>query len=410
MNKTNMSAILIILFLFISGCIKIENIWKKSCPFECCAHSNEYYDRTCTNSVCKDGKCTNQIKQPVSCEAGWKCKEPNVKAVQDELCSWGYETECSNGCKDGECLPVKNTTNQKSITIPENIMPSKNISSFQNIPYENALLDVFGIDQVEMKPEKYCLSFFDPEQYYFNISKENIYFTVSGTQVYLWVLEPNNERVKIANQGKMLIQTYVPLLEEYFGNYPCNNLSIVSFDDFAGSVPGLIYIGGNQGINQPWLLGHELTHSYFHTNMGPQWLAEGAADSIPEILADESKDILVSEGLTIDWDGSALENDYVYNLPWDLKKFGDFDKPLCELEGNYTASSNAGRYFIIEYLYLKIGKENILNALRLVYEKYRYTTEKIDYNDFCKAVLYFTPQEQKEEIKGYLNNKLCGAC
>ena len=65
-------------------------------------------------------------------------------------------------------------------------------------------------------------------------------------------------------------------------------------------------------------------------------------------------------------------------------------------------------------LTLKFGKQNTIDSLHAVYEKYRYTGEKITDVDFYKAFLFYVAKKDKEmstnlynEAKQLLDEKLC---
>ena len=222
---------------------------------------------------------------------------------------------------------------------------------------------------------------------------------IGDINVNIWIPESDDNKLQISNEGMVIIKSVLPIMEKYLGPYPCESLFVESFQSLSGGLPGLIGIGGDNGVNHPWLLSHELTHSYFYDKMSPEWLAEGSATSLPFIYITE---VLNNppDFWTIDTTGTNynIEDDLIYNKPSDV----DWDKPVCQLDE--FSQSYFGR-FLIEELYLEIGKQNILDVLSLVYSKYKHTNEKITNNDFCKAVLYYTPQNKQSEIKKLLNLK-----
>ncbi len=384
-----------------------------ACPYQCCEDYKGFENKNCDNKhYCDNGNCFLKdgckYNNP-SCGSQYNC-ENNVCILESEKCEFDQDCKDWEYCEtNNACQLTSGACNTDSDCL-SGLVCSNNYceeETHQEINYGNALQDVFSITELKEYPFNCATPDYIKKWYYtdLNINTEEISFEARGVDVTIFVPEPNTEKLDLANQGKIILESYLPKIQDYFGPYPCDNLIVQAYSDAALGSPGSIIIGGDGGLNHPWLLGHELIHSYFFTGVYPEWFTEGPSSTVPFILLDDSRNTLESAGI-----GNTdliILDDYKSGINTKLLDM-DFNRPVCELSG--MKSSYAGRYLILEYLYFNIGKENLLNIIRLAWEKYKYTNKKVNNADFCKAALYFTPEEQKEKVKEYLNYMLCGAC
>ena len=86
----------------------------------------------CVEGACKAGN---------TCTPGFRCKDPSTKAYQTETCRWNNEKECEWGCEDGKCnLPpgngtINQTAEPEQVEVKEEAIP--------DITYE----DIGGLDE-----------------------------------------------------------------------------------------------------------------------------------------------------------------------------------------------------------------------------------------------------------------------
>lgn len=215
----------------------------------------------------------------------------------------------------------------------------------------------------------------------------------------------------------------LPYLVSYIASFPCDTLYIDSYLQEATGGPGSVHIGGSDpangsfGIDDAWLLFHELTHSYFHSFGFYSWMAEGVATFLPTIITyDAFKDNNPPwEGLShistfpqTETDLSSYIQTNVINVINNIliNEGVSPDTPLCQVETDYEKGSNLGRVFFAE-LYLKIGKSNFMDALSKLYIQYRKTGNKIVYQDIYNSFLSDTPSSVRSDVEKYLKLKLC---
>ncbi|MDD4983686.1 MAG: hypothetical protein PHH82_02475 [Candidatus ainarchaeum sp.] len=385
------------------------------CPYQCCENFEGYKNKYCDNQhYCSSGNCFLkdgcEYNNP-SCNLPYICINNSCK-LEENKCV--YDDDCDNWeyCNNKSCELTYGACNQDSDCLSGLICDNHycNEQAHEEINYGNALQEVYGIMELKEDPFN-CLTPEYVKKWNYtdlNIEVDEITSSSEGVGITIFVPDPTTERLEIANQGKIILEKYIPQIQSYIVQFPCKDIIVQSFGNAALGSPGSIVIGGESGVNHPWLLGHELVHSYFFNGMCQEWLTEAPSSVLPLILITDFKNDFDSIGIGHTAYSTVLD-DYKDGLYNNLKTI-DFNKPVCDLTGDYIKSSYAGRYLILEYLYFNIGKENTINTLKLVLEKYKYTSKKISNSDFCKAALYFTPQEQKEKVKSHLNYMLCGAC
>lgn len=241
---------------------------------------------------------------------------------------------------------------------------------------------------------------------------------LSGINLKIFMPSHITENSPEIKGGIELARVWLLKAQEYLGPYPCSEVGIISFATSAGSLPGAITIGGNAGVDNYHLLWHELTHGYFGSHSASaQWLREGPSTALPNLIA---ADILTS-GTYIDTknleskpylDGDAaksiLENYMTPGHSGYTEGQIYRDKKVCEIpKDDYGNNSYWGRLLIID-LAVKYEDKTVMNALRAVYEKYRYTNlTPITSKDFFDAFLYYTPEKQREGAKNFLKERLC---
>lgn len=249
-------------------------------------------------------------------------------------------------------------------------------------------------------------------RYPFSI-EENISVGERIVRVIIGVPDESPEKIGGARKGLQIIRDGFPYFESYFDTFPCEELYVRAFDNTAMGGPGWIRIGGvNGGIDHPWLLYHELTHSYFSSAIFSSWFAEGAATFIPYvILFDQARDGNPWKNINFDLYPNGLkefvERVEEVNLLNDLQKDNITEEtPLCEVENNRRAGSNLGRLFF-HRLYLVFEQKNFLRVLHELYVRYRTTGEVISHKDVYDEFLTNAPDERRQEIQSFLKMKLC---
>lgn len=228
--------------------------------------------------------------------------------------------------------------------------------------------------------------------------------------------------------GIELTKIWIKEAEKKIGEYPCERIVIETHVNYSGGSPGNVGIGGFGGVNDPWLLWHELTHSYFGTHSAQSlWLREGVSDAFPTLLLSEQKNkIEWNENYPYIPGNCGIECQFnMYTQP-DLGDGEDYKKDKIYLEKNacelkepngigqdYLDNSYWGRIFVFD-LTLRFGSKTVTDTLKAVYAKYRYTNlTKITDKDFYDAFLFYTAKNNKTAIDKYkeseklLKEKLC---
>ncbi|MDP1760464.1 MAG: hypothetical protein Q8L01_03420 [Candidatus Woesebacteria bacterium] len=226
------------------------------------------------------------------------------------------------------------------------------------------------------------------------------------------------ENLKVAADGIAILKRSLPILESYFGPYPCDELFIDAFQNEAEGSPGSIMIGGHDGLDNWWLLNHELAHSYFHKYVFQSWFVEGAAGTVPY---PNIFDQIASQGTTKEAAFGFDRHPFFSLVNYlsrktlaegsitreQLKENGVSPAtPLCQAEGNYLVGSGLGNNFM-QTMIVKIGKRNYLRALAALYLKYRVTRVAVSYDDVYRAFSAFTPADSLSSVRPYLAAKLC---
>ncbi len=250
--------------------------------------------------------------------------------------------------------------------------------------------------------------------------------TIGDIEVMIYAVTEMADDIYDNNEGAIYImELWLEKAQEYFGEFPCDQI-IVMGDYAAYGSPGRLTINmtSDGGFAYYWLQWHELTHSYFGTHSAESlWMREGVATMLPTIISEDLYDELDFEDdifeTTIEPQGT-IEGNYMnyMNEGWSKYDLGqDYtSRDACDLiepdgaDDNYVINSDWGRVFLTELAYL-YGNEVVVNALRAVYEKYRYTdlTEITD-TDFYQAFLYYMSVQNSlnyDLAEELLDAKLC---
>ncbi len=226
------------------------------------------------------------------------------------------------------------------------------------------------------------------------------------------------ENLKVAAAGIAILKRSLPILESYLGPYPCDELFIDAFQNEAEGSPGLITIGGADGLDNWWLLNHELTHSYFHNYVFQSWFNEGAAGTIPySNIFDQIASGSVTKEAAFGLDRHPFFSLVNYlsrktlaegSLTREQMKANGVTPatPLCQAEDSYIVGSGLGNNFM-QTMIVKIGRRNYLRAMAALYLKYRVTRVAVSYDDVYRAFAAFTPEGSLNSVRSYLAAKLC---
>lgn len=250
-------------------------------------------------------------------------------------------------------------------------------------------------------------------------------FKVNNVQVT--IISPSDKSLETPEiiGGIELTKIWVKEAEKKLGEYPCKRIVIETHADYAAEAPGSLGIGGFGGFNDPWLIWHELTHSYFGTHSAQSlWLREGPSAVFPSLLIYEQKN-------KIEWNENYpyvpgdCELECTFN-EWTQPGWGNYDsgkiyleKNACELKEpdgvgqDYLDNANWGRVFLFD-LTPRFSSKTVTDTLKTVYAKYRYTNlTKITNKDFYDAFLFYTAKNNKTAVNKYteaedlLKEKLC---
>ena len=203
----------------------------------------------------------------------------------------------------------------------------------------------------------------------------------------------------------------LPIIESFVANeFPCKKIIVESWQKRAMGSPGHIIIGGykkeeSRGINDPWLLYHEVTHSFWGSHNSPIWFSEGSGTFIPNLII-----MKIEKNPPDFWEFSHsndMNKEYKKILKKTKEKNGDLNTPLINLE-DYKNKSNRGRLFLNK-IYLLIGEDNFSKMYKELYKIYTKTGEKIDEKNIEEAILLFTPEDKKEEMKRFINQEIWGS-
>lgn len=333
---------------------------------------------------------------------------------------------------------------QRSAVRPQSRLPSAYNEKKQPVnPIGTDLYELWGINTSKNKLlENSGCEIADKvdqiiKQYTTTSNYQSVEDNIEGVKVIFLI--PNNLTVAdpTIKGGISITKSWLKYAQKYFGQFPCKILYTLTYGSGsggAGGSPGSIYIGGFGGFNDPYLLSHELTHSYFWGGQTSEtaWLAEGPSSAIFLLMLDDIYDEISWNTTDFPWippdpsTSNVLLNSFnEYTIPgWAKYDKGKvyLEKNACDLEkeneNNFdtTHEINAswGNLLLID-LALKFGKQNVIDSLRAVYEKYRYTNEKIIDEDFYKAFLYYVAKKDKEKLvadsyakaKQLLDIKLC---
>jgi hypothetical protein len=223
------------------------------------------------------------------------------------------------------------------------------------------------------------------------------------------------------------IQIALPYLVAWFASYPSSTLYVDIDVPGAGAIgwPGALRLGSSDptaglfGIDDPWLLFHELTHSFFSSNGMYSWMAEGMGGFLPVVLRYDA----VQAG-TPPWFGpwrvSGDPTDEAGLIALIRAKSIDamvpaltaagltLDTPMPQVQGSYLDGANLGRAFF-GTLYLKLGRQAFFRATRALYVLHRNngrTVNQVTYQDIYDVVLAHTPAGRVAEVEPWLRAKM----
>lgn len=274
----------------------------------------------------------------------------------------------------------------------------------------------------------------DPEIFYAEVLKNEdlqILKKYKNSNVEIIVISPKNISTTTPEikGGLELIDTWFGWVTKNIYSYPCNKIVIFTHENYAAGSPGQLGIGGFGGVNNYWLIWHELTHSYFNSQSAEAvWLIEGPSTAMPTIIIEN----LINE---IKWndknfpyipdieiDGISNQLTSLTTEAWSQYEDGKIylEKNSCDLkesstsgDQDYLDNSSWGRVFILD-LAKQFGSETVIETLSTIYAKYKYTgLTKITDKDFYAAFLHFVAQNNKTAVDQYskakmlLETKLC---
>ena len=302
---------------------------------------------------------------------------------------------------------------------------------------KSTLQDIWGaraINKIPTDIQDCPTSDLEPEVFYADTLKSEdlqILKKYKKSNVEIIVISPKNVST-IAPEikgGFVLIDTWLDWVTKNIHSYPCNRIVIFTHENYAAGGPEQLGIGGFGGVNNYWLVWHELTHSYFNSQSTEAvWLIEGPSTAMPTIMIQNlinkikwnDKDFPYVPDVEIDGINNQFKN--LTTEGWSDYKSGKIylEKNACNLnppsqsgDQDYKDNSNWGRVFILD-LAIQFGSETIIDTLSTIYAKYRYTgLEKITDKDFYDAFLYLVAKNNKTAVNKYdkaknlLKEKLC---
>lgn len=292
-------------------------------------------------------------------------------------------------------------------------------------PVGHALRDIFSIsipDSYSRLPaEIHCSSredlvseyprFFDTGR------RREIRSSIDARTIEVFIRTPGDhaEYNTLADEGLTIIERMLPIYERWVTPYPCDHIYVNAFTDAAFGSPGFIQIGGANGVNSPQLLGHELTHSFFHSQMGYSWLAEGAAQFLPLLNRKEQLNQGFITPRELYGDYSSFDFTFEDFLRDHVSHWSDRQREslgitrtgrICDQESDYLRGAVLGNDLMID-LYLGMGQEEFLNAMTTLYLKYRITGGRNSYHDVFRVIQYFTPTSAPSGFISDIQRRLC---
>jgi hypothetical protein len=222
---------------------------------------------------------------------------------------------------------------------------------------------------------------------------------------FSWTIE---DEYSWAQDALQVIETSLPILSEKIGPYACEELFVYLYDPRTSTplgAPGYISYDGIGGYSDFRVFDHELSHSYFFGESGPSWFKEGAADLLGNIIQETIEAAPPSNWTISPRQTNTTIKDLFTN---DRSTLPGWGKPLCELEGinDYSTAVNTGEH-LLQNIYITIGEEPVLDALSLLYHKYRYTNVELTNEDIYKAFMHYVPQSNSSWLDSLLREKLC---
>jgi len=329
-------------------------------------------------------------------------------------------------CVNGACVPTEGCQNNNPGCYEGQTCTANacvDIDPAPTVTVDQALQDVFGIAPgTSWYPEHWCKDHAfvlrqDKDFYVTGIS-DTLPSLRGSLPVFVKMPVKSADNVRMAEEGIAILKRSLPVLESYLGAYPCDELAIDAFQNDAQGSPGYIMIGGDGGINDWWLLNHELTHSYFHSYVAASWLDEAAANVIPYVNTfDQIASGVTTKDAAFGFDRHPFFS--LINYLWrkklaegsgtlnQMKENGvNVTTPICQADTSYLAGGALGTN-LSHNLIVKIGKRNYLRGMATLYARYRATHTKAAYQDIYSVFLAFTPPERLAEMRSYLSSKFC---
>lgn len=291
-------------------------------------------------------------------------------------------------------------------------------------PVGRALQDIFSISIPEsysrLPAEVNCSNREDlvrEQPRFFETGRRRGISSINGRTIDVFIRTPADdpEHNALADEGLLIIERMLPIYERWIAPYPCDYLYVNAFQDRAIGSPGYIIVAGENGVNSSSLLGHELTHSYFHSSMSYSWLAEGAAQFLPFLNEGEQ----LARGLITPRDlyGDYPEFDFTFDefVRDQMSHWSDTrrtslgisrNERICEYDGDYLRGAILGAA-LMQDAYLAMGREPFLQALQTLYVKYRLTGRPNQYYDIFRVFRYFTPSSAPASFVPDLQRRLC---
>lgn len=280
-------------------------------------------------------------------------------------------------------------------------------------------------DQIKQYVKTTQMYEYDP-----TLSKDLIVKTLA-TEPQINIIYPSNkDGDPVLSFGEFISKIGMQKMKSYFGKYPCEQLNIFAYRNAALGGPGIIEIGAppvstdSFGFNDPGLLWHEMTHSFFgsFSTGNAYWLTEGAAAwAVPDIMLVETYDAKDPNWKQVGAkpiDTAFVDIEKMYNLALSQNPNVQvyFQKNACDLKmydginNSYLENGDWGYMFLLDVA-KQFGNSIVTNSLRDVYRKYRYTNlTPISNQDVYDAFMYeikdLTQQKKSSAVK-LIKSKLC---
>ena len=209
---------------------------------------------------------------------------------------------------------------------------------------------------------------------------------------------------EVIDNGFTILGINIPFFEDFFDqNYPCANLYINCAQGPLGA-PGELFIGCGvkyDGFGGPFLLTHELTHSYLGLFNSPVWFAEGSAHFFADLFTREFClnppdfwTLTIPTGYKF-LDG-AIESAQELGIDLNQKVSENFD---------IRTQSYLGLIFLLELNEI-IGKDVMSDFYADLYDQYLATGIKITQEKIKSVILSNTPSDKRSAVESLINDRL----